>query len=50
MAKLHKSESRQRKHHKRRHGMKVVGRSVFTIQEVLVKKAKAKKKRRKNGK
>lgn len=49
MAKLHKSESRSRKQHKNRYGMKVRGRSIFTIQEILVKKAKPKKKRRKKN-
>ena len=34
-----KGERREAKRHKKRHGMRVRGRSLFTIQEILLKRA-----------
>lgn len=38
--KISKAEARDKKRRKARHGMKVSGRSVFTIQAVLVNRRK----------
>lgn len=37
--KLSKAETRDKKHFKRQHGMRVSGKSVFVTQAVLIKKA-----------
>jgi hypothetical protein len=41
--KIEKALKRDKKFHKNKHGMRVGGRSVFVIVEVLMKKAKKKK-------
>ena len=38
MANLRRAEQRERKQSKRKHGMRISGRSIFTIVEVQVKK------------
>jgi hypothetical protein len=42
MANIKKSNSRERKNHKARTGMRVSGRSVFVIQAVQIKKGQGK--------
>jgi len=49
--KLTKAEGRDKKRHKKKHGMRVRGRSIFTVVEAQVKRAKKirkKKTRRKS--
>jgi hypothetical protein len=44
--KISKAENRDRKIHKKRHGMRINGRSLFTIQEILKNRADLIKKER----
>jgi hypothetical protein len=46
--KITKAETRARKLHKKKHGMRVNGRSLFTIQEVLKNKADLIRKEKEN--
>lgn len=44
---LDKANKRDKKRHKKKYGMRTSGRSVFTIQRLLVKRAEERKKRNK---
>lgn len=44
--KISKAEARDKKRHKRKHGPRTSGRSVFVIVQVLADKAAGKKKKR----
>jgi len=45
MANITKSTSRESKNHKARHGMRVSNRSIFQIQEAIIKRANKSKAR-----
>jgi len=47
--KISKAETRDRKIHKKKHGLRINGRSLFTIQEILKNKADLIKEERENG-
>lgn len=42
--KVSKAETRERRRFKKRHGMRVTGKSVLVIQEVLIKRGKKRRK------
>jgi|WetSurMetagenome_2_1015567.scaffolds.fasta_scaffold424964_3 hypothetical protein len=44
--KISKAENRDRKIHKKKHGMRINGRSLFTIQEILRNRSELIKKER----